>query len=350
LKKLVDESEFKLAILQQTAVEEVSEVLQRNVEQKSKAALLWITDCETAAATGMDEEELLAKLRTPPPFLGEAQQRLEVLESELTRRIASKREETSSMARLNSISAKGSVSELNELTSVVKAITCITPLLKKSVDEKLTAIEKELNRLKSFSTALWARLDNALAVPQVDEIQSDVLRHQSLFDDNEENSKLQRALQRCRQLRELFDRVSECTKGPIQSPADAKMKTDRLKDIGKSMDMWLSDGHRAILSEAVAGVGRHILLKTDEAMGWLDNCESELSNGSDPIQLLDRLKRPSAFLPDEGRKRLTDLIGRISRRIDDDEVLLVIKHFKTITNMPKRVECLDRLKAMVDES
>jgi len=350
LHKLTTDTEFVLSAAQQTVVAEVKREIEDQVVRQSKSALQWFEDCERAAGTAVNEENLLSKLRTPPAFLVEVdRQRVEMLVSDLTQRLSTKRNEAASLAELSAIPLKGSIVEINERLALVRNIPASSPLLRQKIEERLESLNLELGRLQAFSAALASRLDEAHDPRQVERVQADVLRNVNLFDGADENSKLEQALERCAHLRELFDKVAEYTRGPIQTPTDAMTAGEKLRALAMGSAMWMSDLHRSVISDAIVRIDQSLGAKTSEAMIWLSDREHMLVDGCDPVTLLDSLKSPSPFLTGDGRARLDDLISQANHRIDSDEVLLVIKHFNQISDVSTRVECLARLNALVDE-
>jgi hypothetical protein len=66
------------------------------------------------------------------------------------------------------------------------------------------------------------------------------------------------------------------------------------------------------------------------------------------FELAQKLKSPPPFLPEDSKPLLLELVQETNRRIDDDEILQVEMHFRKIADLPKRLECLNRLSTLID--
>jgi hypothetical protein len=105
----------------------------------------------------------------------------------------------------------------------------------------------------------------------------------------------------------------------------------------------------AVASRVVEDVERAVREHGEVARGWLAERELVLLSGGKLDELATALSSPPPFLPDDEQPRLAALIGETRQRIDDDQVLQVVAHFKLITDPVKRSECLDRLRKLVEE-
>jgi hypothetical protein len=341
-----------LSPLQLATTADISTYLESEAEKRSRDALRWLENCETAASTGRKDEELLATLRTPPPFLAEEERpRVEAIRLELAKRADCKRMEAASLVTLSATSPKGTLSELRGRISTVESLGAPTVSIQEQIDRKLSALRSELKKLTDFSGEISRRLDSACSATNVEEVQIDILRNVNLYDETSERVGLEENLDRCKYLRQLFEMVASCsTTETIRTPADAKAATEKLEELNGAEESRISSQHRLVLSAAIRTVENYVAAQADEAVKWVSECERKAAEGSDAAELNELLKSPHAFLPDAGRLRLEELIKQTSRRIDEDEVSLVLMHFRKIHDAPKRTECLNRLRAMVDES
>jgi hypothetical protein len=276
---------------------------------------------------------------------------VEAIKLELAKRADCKRMEAASLATLSAISLKGTLSELRGRIATVESLGAPTVPIQEQIDRKLSDLRSELRKLTDLSREISRRLDSACSATSVEEVQTDILRNVNLYDETSERLELENSLDRCKYLRQLFEMVASCsTTDTIRTPADAKAATEKLEGLNAAEEIRISSQHRLVLSAAIRTVENYVAAQADEAVKWVSECERKAAEGSDVAELNELLKSPRPFLPDAGRLRLEELIKQTSRRIDEDEVSLVLMHFRKIHDAPKRTECLNRLRAMVDES
>jgi len=111
----------------------------------------------------------------------------------------------------------------------------------------------------------------------------------------------------------------------------------------------LTNAQESLISEAVADIEEQVGRQMASAARWIAECEVDLASGERLDALLKRLQATPAFLSDNEKPRLAQLLKETTLRIDDDQVLRVLVSFEQISNPIKRVECLDRIKALLEQ-
>jgi hypothetical protein len=105
----------------------------------------------------------------------------------------------------------------------------------------------------------------------------------------------------------------------------------------------------AVASRVVEDVERAVREHCEAARKWLAERERVLLSGGNLDELATALSSVPPFLPDDEQPRLAALIRETRQRIDDDQVLQVVAHFKQITDAVRRSDCLDRLRRLAEE-
>jgi uncharacterized protein YdeI (YjbR/CyaY-like superfamily) len=324
--------------------------VQQEVTRQSDAAIKWLDECETSAKDGRKLDELLTKLNMPPTFLSEDHRpRLEALKGEVKRRSECKQLEAAELATLKTLPPKGSLVELKKQMDIVKTLSSPTEVVGQRVREKISALTRELERLEQFGSAIAERLKGVLDIRSLEQVRSDVLRNQNLFEGSSEAGELRQSLERCERLREYFEAVDSKRREPVGTPEQAEQKIEELKALSATYRSEFSDPQCKVTSDAIAAVEQEATRQSEAAIKWLDECEALATAGKDPIEFAQRLNSPPAFLSESLKCRLTAIAEQNNRRIDDDQVLRVEVHFRKIGDVLKRRECLDRLRALMDE-
>lgn len=79
-----------------------------------------------------------------------------------------------------------------------------------------------------------------------------------------------------------------------------------------------------------------------------EGVRKSFESSKDLDELTKKLQSAPIFLPRIQMQRLAELRSETLRKIDDDQVLRVIVQFEQISDLSKRVECLDRMKALLE--
>ena len=350
LTSLSRECEFRLSRAQQSIASSALAEIEGQVGKHSEAAVRWLGECEKTLEDGEDLDELAAKVKAPPVFLPEEERpRLESVDQEVRQRVESRRQEAATAATLRSVAVKGNLVELHNQIAMIEALSVPTAALQQLAQGKLAAIRLEVKRLKDFTAGIAERVADARDVRSLENVEPDILRHLNLFDGTDEAFALQRSLEHCKELREVLNSVERYRRSVVRTPADARELVDHLFSLSREYGSRLSAVQETVVSNARAEIAEQVAKESEAAAKWLGDCEKALGDGQDLDELAQRLKSPPPFLPEHSQCHLVELAKETSRRIDDDQVLRVVAHFKAITDAAKRSECLDRLKALLEE-
>ncbi len=325
--------------------------VRQEAERQSKSAVMWLEQCERQASEQKKLDELAAKLTVPPAFLPDQQQsRLESLVEQVKRCTESKQLEAAALAALTTVSTKGSLSELNKQVAAVESLSVPTDIVRKQVQDKISALRQEVSRLQQFQAGIAARLDSVRDTRSLQPVQSDILRNQNLFEGSEEAAQLQQSLERSNRLKEFFETIESKRPETLRTPKEAAQRIEELKALASGYQSQLSTVQGDIVASAIEDVRQEAERQSKSAVVWLEQCERSIQEGANPEDVAERLRTPPAFLPSDTKLRLASIVQQNKRRIDDNQTLQVVIHFKQISDVSKRIECLNQLKALVDEN
>ena len=349
LNRLKQESGSQLSEAQEALIAAAISGIEEQVSTHVKSAERWLEECEKSLMDGQQLEALAQRLQSPPAFLPEEQRsRLESLIEQVRRQGEHRQHEAAAIATIKSVSAKGSVEELGKQLALVESVSLDMTSVQQLAQEKLSAIRNELSKLESYREGIPARLSAIRDLRSLDGIQSDILRHVNLYEGSAFASQVEGYLKQCKLLKTLLESVEHLRRVPIISPVEAQERMSELNRLAQDHRSQLGNGQDALISEAIVEIEEQVTKQRVAAARWLEECEETLAGGQDLGALLKRLRSAPAFLSDDERPQLAKAFAETSARIDDDQVLRVLVNFEQISNPLKRVECLDRIKALLE--
>ncbi len=325
--------------------------LEHDAGVKVQSATKWLEDCERRASEKQGIDDLAASLARVPAFLSEnLTSRLHALIEAVKQHTESKQLESATLSTLRAVSTRGSLADLRQHLGVVSGLPIPTDTVREEIERKVHAIQQEISRLEEYEKRLAERLDAATNLRQIELVQSDILRHQSLFDESDAADRVQSALNRSARLKKFFESLDAVSSGPIGTPDEGLGRIQELNAISASFRDSLAATQIDAAARCLSLVEQEIEKKVNAAIEWLEACEKDLMDSVDPEVLADRTKRDLVFLPVQLKPRLSQVIEKNNRRIDDDQILSVVVHFKKIVDPQKRQQCLQQIKSLMDES
>ena len=349
LNRLKQEYGSQLSEAQESLIAAVVSGIEEQASTHVQAAVQWLGECESSLKSGQQLGDLAQRLQSPPAFLPEEQRsRLESLIDQVRRQSEHRQQEAAAIATIKSVSAKGSVEELSKQVVLVESVPLDISSVGQLAEEKLSAIRNELNRLESYREGIPARLSAVRDLRSLDGLQSDILRHVNLYEGSAFASQVEGFLEQCRLLKTFLESVERLRRDPIISPVEAQERMSELNRLAQDHRSQLGNGQDSLISKAIVEIEEQVTKQRVAATRWLEECEETLAGAQDLDALLKRLRSAPAFLSDDERPRLARAFAETSARIDDDQVLRVLVNFEQISNPHKRVECLDRIKALLE--
>jgi hypothetical protein len=274
--------------------------------------------------------------------------RLVSLVDQVQRQSEHRQQEAAAIATIKPVSAKGSVEELSKQVVLVESVSLDISTVRQLAEEKLSAIRNELSRLESYREGIPARLSAVQDLRSLDGLQSDILRHVNLYEGSAFASQVEGFLEQCKLLKTFLESVERLRREPIIAPVEAQERMSELNRLAQDHRSQLGNGQDSLISKAIVEIEEQVTKQRIAATRWLEECEETLAGAQGLDALLKRLRSAPAFLSDDERPRLERAFAETSARIDDDQVLRVLVNFEQISNPHKRVECLDRIKALLE--
>ena len=325
--------------------------VETELESKADSAAAWLEACERLASEAKGLDELLTKIAAVPAFLPEIlKARLQALTELLKQHSDTKQAEASALSTLRAISAKGGLAELRKQLSVVESLGVSTDAVGEQAQQKIVALHEEMSRLGSLEKKISERLNAATDLRSLEQVRSDILRHQTLFDESDAADRVQSELDRSTRLKKFFESLDAVSRGPIGTPDEGLGRIQEINAISANFRDSLTAAQIAAAARALGVVEEEIEKKAKAAIEWLEARENDLTDSVDPEVLAHQLERDPVFLPVRLRLRLLQVIEKNNQRIDDDQILSVVVHFKKIADTEKRQRCLQQLKILMDES
>ena len=222
LERLSQEYESRLSTEQETVLVQAVSKIKDQVREKEQTASRWLERCEKRFEDNDNLDELARNLHATPEFLPQADRlRLETLVNQVTERGELRRQEAGAIATIRSVSAKGSLSELDHQLTLVESSSIDVPSVQAAAKEKLLAIRQEIDRIEGFRTKMAEGVRAANDLRSLEVVQSDILRHATLFDGSVHAAELEASLAQCKLLREFLESIDRLSRDAVSSPETA---------------------------------------------------------------------------------------------------------------------------------
>lgn len=260
---------------------------------------------------------------------------------------------------LEAVSTKGDLSSLRQNYRRVAELEVHSTQAQELAESKINAIGSEIARLQAFARALPERLDNATRLGEVRSLHEEILRLGDSFEGTDEQEGVEHAMERCRILEDYFAELDKARASRLETPEDA---SELLQDLGGLKAQYratLSSTQVAVLRQVEESSRQEAARRAQQALVWLESCEEDVArlnggsqhsgNGSNLGELLKRLEDPPAFLPYDAQGRLVSCEREVRQLADQDKVWQVERHFRQIADRQRQLECLERLRQLVEE-
>jgi hypothetical protein len=341
--------EMDLSEAHNRAVKAAIERVVAEVNDRTRKAENWLHESEQQANRGFEIDNLAKRLLSPPTFLPSEQRvRVEKLLERIQQLLGAKQQEKATLAALSNLSAKGNLLYLRGQLEVVRAFASLSDETRSRIDFRVSELQSEIARLDIFAKGIPARLDAVVDLRGLQQIQDDLLRNQNLFDGTPEADALKSGLSRCEDLRLYFASIEELMKRELKTPGIAADTIAELEKLAGT-EVGSSAQHHAVALRAIETTAKTVDSLSGIAREWLQECQSRLDSDDDPVELSHRLSSPPPFFPAEFMTALETLSCKVNERIDHDEVLMVVAHFRKIADRTKRIDCLEQLTAIAKE-
>lgn len=302
---------------------------------------------------GRQEEELkrvlaeLKKLGLAEP-MQRVQQALDLLKQEL-HRLEEAREIDSLLARIRSIDASGNIHKLRmDLKEIEKYSNHELVTVREAAREKLVLLKTEIGRLEGFILGLDKQLDSVDSIEAARTLERAIVRERSRFEGTRDISEIDAAEERARKLANFFSEVEGVLP---QSADDASRLINKLTELTKAYEGYLSDVHKQKVEHRIREVQEYAKARHEEALGWLADCRQRLASGEDLGGLEETLSKPHPFLPEDMQPVLSELRRELTAtrmaQLQEEQVLRCIAAMPTsgpLADLRRRKQELSELR------
>lgn len=267
--------------------------------------------------------------------------------------------DASALEVLEAISTKGDLSSLRLNRQRIDGLEFHGTQAKDIAGVKIDAIRAEIADLEAFAQALPERLDSLTRLDAIRSLKEEILRRRDTFEGSSEQDEVEHALERCSVLEGFFGELGKVQGVNPETPEKTDELLRSLDDLAADYGSTLSSAQDAVLHRVEDTLKQEATKQRQQAMTWLENREEDLDrlkddsqggiNGSHLEELMERLEKPPAFLLPEAQGRYTRCSQEVLQLADQDKVGQVERHFKQIADRQKRLECLERLRQLVEE-
>lgn len=256
--------------------------------------------------------------------------------------------------RLDQIQTKGDLASLRGAEEAIESLPVYSAEVGQRATEKLEAVQTEIQRLESFAEGLKGRLNDLVRLAELRSFRDELLKHLYLFEETEEHNSVDAAFQRTGDLENVFSGLQELHNQKVHDPVEVHELLQKCDTLEAEYKDSLSKRHQTEIKHVRQAVENKGAVEHQRALEWLAERENKLASiGSEPQRLEDlllELQAPPAFLPAEEQGRLDNCRQEAQTRIDSDEVLQVERHFKKIADPSKRLECLERIRRLTEDT
>lgn len=251
-------------------------------------------------------------------------------------------------AGIRGITHQANLQKLYEYREQLQKITGYSDTTMRQRDERLKAIEGEIEQLIIFATQLRDAAIGLTDLRSVREWQSQFQRLYARLQDTPFQQEFDTANEQVLRLQELILEFEALKKMPTNL-YEAETTYRRLKSLREQNDGWLPSAHKQGIERASNQLGVYVQQKIEQARIWCDKLEKQLASG-EVQKVIEALKVPPAFLQDADKKRIETLQQQVQAHLDQDVVAKIEAQFRQIADPALRQKCLDRLNDVHSEN
>ena len=228
--------------------------------------------------------------------------------------IERRQEDEKAVDVLRSIEGKGGLMQLLEQVASIEGMTCSSVDVKQLAKKKIDTLRGEIGRLQSFVGGLAKRISAANDLRSLEVVQSDILRHATLFDGSVHAAELEASLAQCKLLREFLESIDRLSRDAVSSPETANERIGELERLSQEYESRLSTEQETVLVQAVSKIKDQVREKEQTASRWLERCEKRFEDNDNLDELARNLHATPEFLPQADRLRLETLVNQVTQR------------------------------------
>lgn len=212
---------------------------------------------------------------------------------------------------------------------------------------KVAQIYDRIHQYEKLVEVLPSAVEEASSLADLRKQKELLLRNLEQTQETPVHQILTALLQKTEQLESFFEQLQELERLPHLSPKDLDSIEERIVEVETAFSSILGSVQTALLTQKRQTLQNIRTRETANARAWLRNLADRYQKGEDPDVLLDQLKKPPKFLPQEDLKYLEQFKQALTKKIQDNKLLLIESEFKKL-DFETRRQCLKRLQELMD--
>ena len=214
--------------------------------------------------------------------------------------------------------------------------------------ERLDAIEDEINQLESFAKGLMSSAEELKTLADTTKWQQQYLRQINRYQGTPFQKDLDAANERVQHFEEIFDQIETISKNFPATPEEASSALMKLDAINNQSEAWVSEVQKQSIIRVKKEIDQYIQRKEIEGHKWLLTLEADFGKGEVP-KVFEKLKMLPAFLSRADKVTLETLQKQVQKQIDTNVVARIETQFRQITDPAIREQCIEHLQKILHE-
>lgn len=258
---------------------------------------------------GLQEQALKSALRELDKLglvepVQRVKQALSTLESE-QHRLEESQKTGDLLAKVSALDASGTLAKLRMgLKELEPLLTHVSEKVREAASAKKQLLQSEVKRLEAFILGLEKQIDTLDNTQAAQNLERDILRERNRFEGTADIRDIEAAEQH---LRELIDFFRQVEVGLPKTAEEAKSVLQRLAELPKEYEGFLSETQKQKLEERAQAIRDHIETQEKEASSWLESCRKRLDERHNLAELEAKLVKSHPFLPEHLQGELEGL-------------------------------------------
>jgi regulator of replication initiation timing len=330
-------------ILQSLLQERLNEVTQTICEQYSQ--LRSLEDYSHYQKMLLREQKRLQKF---PSLHDCVQKAIDELE-ENKRRLERDAEEEPVRAKVRAMSGRAPLQQLYEYRDELKKMSGFSDPTMSLIEDKLSHIEAEIDRLEKDATDHISNLDSVQTLQQARTWRDKLLQLKSRYENTDWEQKLAEAQDKSDRIIQFFRELREISQQAVHSPADVNAIKVQLDALAMKFNQVLNPIRKEKLDEAKLQLNQFVQAEQHLAQEKLKRIQVGFEMDASPYKLLQELQAIPAFLPESDRPKWEELRQRVQDKIEQNVQLKIENQFLRIRDRRRREAIVQRLQQLLDQ-
>jgi hypothetical protein len=252
------------------------------------------------------------------------------------------------VAAIQNMATSAGLSTLYEYRDRLEKYKNLSPSTEKLRESKAAQIDNQIRQYEQLVEMLSFAVEKVSRLADLNKQKELLLRNLEQTKETPIHQKLTALQKEIEQLEGFFEQVQNLDQLPHRSPEEVDFIRRKIGEVETQYTSYLSSAQKDLLIEKKREIETYRSHEISIAKAWLRNLADSYKRGEDPDVLLDQLKKPPEFLPQEERKYLEQFKQALIKKINDNKLLLIESEFKKLDSESRR-QCLKRLQELIDK-